>query len=149
MTSIEFNKLIDERIARAMANPRSEKSCCSKGCSQCCSEPLFVDEREMENMLEGLTPEQLQRIKDRTREWYDKVNGHLDINMPKSTYWLQLKAECPFLHNKLCSVYERRPMSCRMYLAIGNPKDCSLPMREHQKIAVFNPAHFVDIMDDW
>jgi hypothetical protein len=39
-----------------------------------------------------------------------------------------------------------RPFSCRIFFAMGNPNDCMMPQREHQKFACFEPAKMAGMM---
>lgn len=88
-------------------------------------------------MLECLTPEQRSKVAEKTKEWVEKAKPLLNENMPNGFAWRRLNNPCPFLEGNLCSVYDRRPMGCRTFFAHGNPDDCKMPAREHQKIAVY------------
>jgi Fe-S-cluster containining protein len=38
-----------------------------------------------------------------------------------------LNLPCPFLQNQSCSIHPQRPLSCREFLVVSNPKYCSEP----------------------
>lgn len=126
----------DTFIAAVFKQPQNQKPCCVKGCSACCSEPIYASNAEVDYILEAMTPEQKAEVSAKVAAWMDKVTPILPQNMPDAVQYRQLDAPCPLLKNKLCSVYERRPFGCRTWLAIGNAKDCNLPTRSHQKFAI-------------
>lgn len=140
MTTSEFLGYLDKAVAAAINNS-PDKPCCSKGCHHCCDEPLYVDKREMEHMLEGYPAEKLEGLKQRLLVWLEKAKPLLTVSPDPRTglldafAWRDAKITCPFLEGGLCSVYERRPMGCRMFLALGNPDNCAMPMRKKQLIA--------------
>lgn len=123
-------------------------SCCRKGCSYCCYEPLYVDIMEAQDMLEPLTADQKERVKARTRTWIDTMqeSGLLDYAwdgsmtsrgeqaVGMSVPYRRLNLPCPFLENKMCMVYERRPINCRTFFAKGNPEDCGPEERRRKQL---------------
>jgi Fe-S-cluster containining protein len=139
MTTKEWMSEID-RLTKEEIETSAFKPCCSKGCSHCCDEPLYVDSVEVDYMLEGLDANQLARIKERTAEWLQKVQPFLSEEpggdgLIDAFPYRDAKITCPLLENNECMVYERRPMGCRMFFATGNPDDCRMPMRRRQRIA--------------
>ena len=61
-----------------------------------------------------------------------KKSGLFDIDMPPVMEWKALNLPCPFLVDGQCSVYERRPISCRAHMAVGPPEWC-MTRRPEQK----------------
>ena len=37
-----------------------------------------------------------------------------------SDWYIEQRSPCPFLRNKLCTIYEQRPVSCREFLVVGD-----------------------------
>jgi Fe-S-cluster containining protein len=144
MTATEFIHEIDSLVARTM-NGSEFKPCCAKGCSHCCSEPLYAETGEVDHMLDMLTEDQRHRVKERTKTWLTKAMPFFDITNDKGLAdafaYRDANIECPFLENHLCMVYERRPMGCRTFFATGNPDHCKMPERRQQKIAEIDFSH--------
>ncbi len=88
---------------------------CKKGCAFCCHQPVFAISHEMLYLKDYIT----QKIAP------DKQKGFIDRSREKSLLTLNKTMEeqqrishpCPFLENASCSVYEARPMACRIYLS--------------------------------
>lgn len=88
---------------------------CKKGCDFCCHQPVFAVSHEMLYLKDYIS----QNISP------DKQKGFIDRSREKSLLTLNKTMEqqqcishpCPFLENNSCSVYEARPMSCRIYLS--------------------------------
>lgn len=156
MKASEFMAEIDRLIAMAMAGS-TVKPCCRAGCSSCCSEPLYSSEVEVDHMLEGLTDDQRKRVEDRTKEWVTKAEAFFATSklrpdgLHDAFEYRDAKIECPFLENHLCMVYERRPMGCRTFFAIGNPDHCKMPERRTQLIAEFDFSQngWMNLMHQW
>lgn len=81
----------------------ADKATCSKGCSHCCHMDVQITSIEAEMISLPLRiPMQAGRA---------ITTGHT--------------SPCPFLSDAgACSVYELRPMACRMFHAFSNPKNC-------------------------
>lgn len=81
----------------------ADKATCSKGCSHCCHMDVHITslEAEMIALTLGIP----------MRPGREMTTGHTSA--------------CPFLaETGQCSVYELRPMACRMFHAFGEPKNC-------------------------
>lgn len=145
----QFHAAIDNIIDRSDAK---QTSCCSK-CTYayCCYEPLYADIEEVKAMVEALTPEQLQHVKEATAEWVRKAIGShlLAEKEPNAMLWRREEIACPFLKDRRCMVYDRRPIGCRMYFARGEPEGCALAKREHQDIAFFPPEKTAPVFEPW
>lgn len=138
MKVFEFHTAVDEILGRIFSGvPKDMQPCCRVGCSHCCSEPVYCDEQEADYVLAALTDDQRERVKERLPLWLERVRELLKQDMPSATDWRNVNAPCPLLERGLCIVYERRPYSCRAFFALGNPDDCRMPARVHQKFADF------------
>lgn len=117
---------------------------CGANCSACCYEPVYCSTAELHHALGRLTPQQRKDVKSRTETWLGKVvpSGLLDDNLPNVFSWRALRAPCPFLENHRCMIYEDRPMSCRLHLAIGPREKCF--SEEGRRTQIF--AHSPDVI---
>ena len=140
MTVQEFHKVAESIIDKTLVR---QESCCSTcTLATCCHETVYVGKDEVEWMLASMTPEQLDYIKDKTAEWSVKAvgTGMLKEKAPSAYKWITHKIACPFLKDRKCMAYERRPMSCRMWFAKDTPENCDMPGRLKQQHAVFPPT---------
>jgi Fe-S-cluster containining protein len=145
MTTTDFFTHVDRLIAGA--NNLHGKHCCSKGCHHCCSEELHVDEREADLIIDSIHPKLLAKVEAQTEAWLAKAAPLLNQEGPhQAMEWRAIDKPCPLLINGLCSVYDVRPFSCRIFFAMGNPNDCMMPQREHQKFACFEPDKMAGMM---
>ena len=111
---------------------------CVKSCSWCCHQAVFAASHEfyylIDFMQEQLSEEQVELIGTRAR---DKSSYTLSLPIGEQT---KLKKECPFLEAGTCTVYEARPMACRIYLsydADSCEKEYRDPMNEEYIPALF------------
>jgi Fe-S-cluster containining protein len=141
MTPDEYNARTDSIVAKIHAQPGALKPCCQKGCHHCCYEAAYADRRQIDHIIAGMTPEQIEEVKAKLPEWLEKTKDMRARSRQKSAIpYRELNVPCPLLKNGLCSVYDRRPLDCRIFFAIGNPDDCAMPARKHQKFAEY-PTH--------
>ena len=88
---------------------------CRRGCSFCCHQPVFCVTHEfnyladyINNHFSDSTKKEIQRKAIRKNELVSGLT---------QTQLLQHRSPCPLLINGKCSVYEARPMACRIYLS--------------------------------
>lgn len=145
MKASDFVREVDAIVRDSLNGPNALKPCCSKGCSTCCSEALMSNKSEVEYILEGYPEEKLPELKRRTEEWFEnfKPFQHAEVRdgIINGFAYLEKDIKCPFLEGNLCSVYERRPVGCRVYMAQGNPENCKMPNRFNQLIADYDFSH--------
>ena len=133
---------IDLFVAKMFeANP-DQKSCCTAGCSACCSEAVYASEAEVLYIIENLSPLQLAEARARLPEWLVQTQALRPVKMPDALDWRELNAPCVFLRAGFCSIYPFRPMGCRTWFAKDTPANCDLPQRKHQKFLVMPDALF-------
>ena len=53
----------------------------------CCYEPVYVDEREVDYMLESLSPEQFSEVTENTLRWLARAQLLLHQKMPCPALW--------------------------------------------------------------
>lgn len=113
-----FHKLTDRFLQKTIAENKDTDIKCSKGCSFCCyinvditeDEGVLIEEYCKRNSI-TIDYEQLGKQVNSTPETY--------LNIPYQD------RRCAFLKNNECSIYEVRPIACRNYLVVSDPKDCN------------------------
>ncbi|SHH63215.1 YkgJ family cysteine cluster protein [Ferrimonas marina] len=107
-------RIVDDYNA---AIPREQlKITCRRGCNHCCYIPVEVCLIEAAVIAESCGHQQLP-LADRT--------------IPV----IQERTPCPFLKDGECSVYEVRPLACRMKLSGDDPAMCEPFEGSHQLVA--------------
>lgn len=145
----------DAWIERELA--RGPRTSCVAGCSRCCRQPVRgVYTFEVIDLYRALWADPahlqdvLQRALDRTLEFSAELRRHGGPS-PEATDRAHLAlaakaAPCPFLEGDRCTVYARRPASCRMYHSRGDPRLCTSPAGA--TFEVVWPAEVVAILLD-
>lgn len=105
----------------AFVTQNDKKIHCRKGCSWCCHQPVFALSYELEYLNDVVTRNFDQQKQDEIRKRAKEKKQKLDSLSEKEL--LNSKVPCPLLENGSCSVYEARPMACRIYLST-NVKTC-------------------------
>ena len=86
-------------------------TCGGKGCNGCCRGDIKVSGDELEDLLLLMTDEVMDEVLSRADEIEDLYRRE--------------RAPCPLLGDDgLCSIYESRPMACRVYQVISPPELC-------------------------
>lgn len=112
------------------------KKACKKGCDWCCyqsveilnwEEPLIIS--YIEKHFSALKKTEL---KNKLTEWFnyfDKSIGKVDV-LSYDDVFVKFhekqaldRIPCPFLENHICSIYEVRPICCRMHI-VGIVEKC-------------------------
>jgi Fe-S-cluster containining protein len=121
-----------------MRTLKTEQAACHRcHACWCCYEPTYVDEREVDYMLEALTPEQIDQVTKSTAQWLQRALPLLPQDQPSALVWRGLEAPCPFLKDGRCRIYARRPFSCRTFFALNDPDNCKMPARARQLFTKF------------
>lgn len=130
------DQFLEKARAKSAAAGRPVK--CAKGCFHCCKEPVMALRDEARNLLTTLSPVALAEVKERTAAWWDKYFASKMNRQPCQDDWkgpgnlLAYRAQnlwCPLLKDGLCTVYDQRPVGCRMHNAVGSPTMCADDVR--------------------
>lgn len=126
----ELHWLIDQmvvQLSNSTAAAGKPVTCPGKGCFACCYEPVYCSREEVRHIIEMLTVEQIAEVTEKTRVAVEKIkaSGLFNVRLPPVTHWTKQLVACPFLKDGNCSVYERRPVGCRVHMAVGKPELCS------------------------
>lgn len=96
---IKFLADLDEKL-RLYFEKHAEHICCIEGCSSCCEKGDYpLSQIELEYLMQGFVA-----LDNETKQ---KIQKNVQ-NMEKG-------GACPFLVNKMCSVYPYRPIVCRVH----------------------------------
>jgi len=113
----EMYSAIDELIYSLtnFSNNHDQLIKCKKGCAYCCHQPVFALDYEMQYLnsfiKKNFTQEKQIGVKIRANNIRQKLSGLTELEI------LNSKQPCPLLENESCSVYEVRPMACRIYIS--------------------------------
>jgi len=120
--------LLEAFLQRAGSDGKPSE--CKKGCAFCCFQPVFALTHEMlylkDFIRQSFPPEKQTQFIDLSRE-----KSLLTLNKPLEEQQAVKKA-CPFLKDNSCSVYEARPMACRIYLS-SSVRSCEKELKGEGK----------------
>lgn len=102
---------------------------CNQGCSICCHEPVLIYECEAIRMANA-SGRVMVSLPHRHRR---------DVFMAAFDY---VRQPCPFLADNQCSIYDDRPLVCRLRNSFSDEsKDCHIRLlfKHDQKVAQYDP----------
>lgn len=106
---------IDSKLVDVINNTE-EKISCSSGCSHCCYYHVDITAVEAKILSQYVTEDMIPKLKAQA------AKGNAS--------WLTLEhsqRRCVFLaDDNKCSVYNKRPISCRKYHVVSDPNLCSV-----------------------
>ena len=95
----EFLVDLDKRL-EGYFSAHKEHICCEPGCSACCEKGDYpLSQIELEYLMHG----------------YAQLDDDTKIKIQNNIKIIEKGGACPFLINKLCSVYSHRPIICRVH----------------------------------
>jgi Fe-S-cluster containining protein len=109
---------------------------CKKGCSHCCRQLVMAAPLEGMALLHFIQNEipvdKQQRIIDRTKDWFNwrekELPRHISESkkdvMKESAAHYNFGPHCPLLEDGICTIYEVRPMACRVFYVTSDPRGC-------------------------
>ena len=163
-TVANAHEMTDAFMARAISLSAEQGRAvrCAMGCFHCCREPVYVEKSEVQHIIDALSPEQLEALKERTRAWLEKFrssglhktrkervrSGSTDSTQDYSRL-LRYRAQnlwCPLLKDGLCSTYANRPLGCRTHAAIGHPAKCEQDDKRPKQVFLVTPSWPAEIL---
>ena len=146
---------------------------CQKGCDPCCSMYVEATLQECEAIVHYLYhnesvlelflrtyPQWRERVRKKGdlfkscgRFWKEEVTPEtarelmLALNQEQERY-LRQNIPCPFLHNRLCSIYEVRPYMCVAHVAVSPPEWCNPQDPNRPLIPSIYKAAPLEVMND-
>src|SRR5690348_7613667 len=136
----ELMQFADVHIARLIKKDPNAKPPCCRGCFHCCREPVYATLSEVRLILSKLSDGERESLKLKLLEWRQKYreSGFVLVNLPNAFKYRALNLWCPFLSGGDCSIYEDRPISCRLHVAYESREGCEDDtLRKKQKFALF------------
>ena len=114
---------------------------CRAGCGACCRQlvPISaIEARHLMKLVEAMPEPRRSEIRRRFADAKEKLEaaGLMPrLSNPQDAppeqmrelnleYWA-LRIPCPFLEDESCSIYKDRPVACREYLVVSDPKHCA------------------------
>lgn len=117
-------KYVDECVEREI--PQHIQTC-AKGCSYCCSQPIFMDVFEAVACIHCMDDEKAaSAFAKGFPAWQSNFAPHQPLlwKALQEDKWdelgsltKKLTATCPFLKNNECTCYDARPMVCRTWVS--------------------------------
>jgi len=137
-----------------------EKKACYKGCSACCYQQIEIMNFEKEAIRtyvsDNIKGDLLVKVKQGLNEWLDFFDKNTLNDKPldgKEIFEIFNRTaaikglRCPFLINDICSIYEMRPLTCRIHYVEDNPKLCETNrLRDSAPKAYMMRANMMQIM---
>ena len=126
-----------DRAARRAAD-RGETVSCTKGCDACCRYLVPLSEPEART-LAGEVLAAPPAVRDALLDRFNRSARALlaaqrdlgqaaredSAHAPDPGLWYtSLQLDCPLLHRSICSLYSRRPLSCRQHMVSSPPALC-------------------------
>ena len=109
----DFLNKLDARL-EVYFKAQSEHICCKKGCSACCEKGDYpLSDLELKYLM----------------QCFSNLDNETKVKVQKNFQSTQKGGQCPFLINSECSIYNYRPIICRVHgLAyLCNEKLAKLP----------------------
>lgn len=154
-----LHRVLDARLAETCEEVARDKMfvSCRSGCSACCSEPLYVERREAQFLVDTIPVENRDTLARRVQQWWDAFfAAGLHSNKPDDrdgdyTALLKFRAArlaCPLLRDdQLCASYDARPISCRTHIALKSRRLCDDDaQRPFQKFLLIDPISHVRLV---
>lgn len=120
----------DREIAALVRDGKRQVSC-RKGCSACCSEPMYAARGEAQLVLAAMQargPEAFDAFVVRLQRWLRDfaAAGFESVERPEAIVYRRAALPCPVLaDDQTCLVYAHRPYGCRAFLTAGPPEACA------------------------
>lgn len=141
---------LDYQISHRLIKAQDEgfQMPCRAGCFGCCKEPVYAEKREVELIADRIraTPEpERSRVEEALKVAVHKLTHSppgkrlMKEDMPNAYDFRAMNIWCPLLKDGKCSVYDIRPSSCRMHIAMSNPEKChDDSLRRSQRFLMMN-----------
>ena len=99
MRTEDFYRILDLRLEEYFCAHKTY-ICCKKGCSLCCEKGDYpLSQFELQYLMSG----------------YAALDNNLKIKVQNNIKGMERGGACPFLVDKICTVYPYRPVVCRIH----------------------------------
>lgn len=133
----------DVWVKKMLAKDGAKPPCC-KGCFHCCREPVYGTMSEVKHIVSLLSDGEREALRPKLIEWREKFKAaaggeFVNNNLPSAFKYRTFNLWCPLLApDGTCSIYENRPISCRVHVAWKDAAGCiDEALRPNQKFALF------------
>jgi len=99
----------------AFSEKKNIKIACHKGCEWCCHQAVFANSYEVHFLSEFIRQTSKKKEVDDILKLAEIKRGITSAMNEKEI--LKYKSPCPLLKDGACSMYQARPMACRIYLS--------------------------------
>ncbi len=125
-----------------------KKISCHKGCDACCCRIVLCSRIEAVGIIEFIE----QNLSKRAAELKSRISAHSEKiqkfifsqdcakNPEEYSLWFAKKTPCPFLEKGSCLIYQARPLACRTYHSLENPRKCRNPLRQVRQLKLLTDA---------
>ena len=124
---------------------------CRAGCSVCCRYMVPLSPPEANRLAEDVarSPDRataIRRFKQacETIELASLQRGRAVLR-DKSNWYQQLRLNCPLLHDRLCGLYDARPLACRGFFEQLSKTNCR-PQTYRQDTKLAPPVSMVQVL---
>jgi hypothetical protein len=136
----EVDELVDREVRRSIEKGR--RPTCSKGCSHCCRQEIYVPRAEVEAIVEWLessAPDLVDGLKTRIAAWLDWYRSDYPKlvagGIARSDAFYSHGPPCPALIDDACAIYPVRPVFCRTHY-VTSPADACRPAGDPARVDV-------------
>lgn len=99
----------------ALAARQKRPVACHKGCHWCCHQAVYANSYELHYLSEKI---KLRFSAEQITTWAEAAEAKFAHTSTMDEEEVStFKSPCPLLENGACSVYDARPMACRIYLS--------------------------------
>lgn len=124
-----FYELIDSEIAEAIQSSGLKPSC-KAGCAHCCRIAVECTVVETDAVV---------RYAAENKIIIDQEKLLRQSRLDNNQYMRSADNACVFLDgDNKCKIYPVRPMACRKYLVVGDPRKCNWDMGEQEVMVLSN-----------
>jgi len=99
----------------ALSKRQNKGVACQKGCHWCCHQAVYANSYELhflsEKIKSSVSAEKISKYIEAADEKFAATSKMSEEEISR------YKTPCPLLENGACSIYEARPMACRIYLS--------------------------------
>ena len=106
---------------------------CHTGCSYCCRRPVVATRVEAVAVVEKIQAmdaasknKLIRKILEHAYDFLEHIEFLPPDEDPDESWFLE-EMDCPLLEGNLCSIYEMRPLLCRMRHSLSPAEECAKP----------------------
>jgi Fe-S-cluster containining protein len=126
---LEMYDAIEEEHTTKTPQDMMAKLTCRKGCAHCCHVEVQVGDIEKDLIMEYVEKNGIK---------YNKKKLEEQLGLDQYTWPMSDVSRCVFLGaDNTCNIYEVRPMSCRKYFVMNDPKFCNARKYPHGQTKVY------------